>query len=62
VLGREKTKTKRKQYSTCEFHKFLELEAAEDCMEEVVDAEGPGITTGVTELLMVPVRDPVEGS
>ena len=49
MLGREKTKTKRKQYSTCEFHKFLELEAAEDCMEEVVDAEGPGITTGVTE-------------
>ena len=45
-------------------HKFLEMEAAEDWLEEEVDAEGPGITTGVVERGIVPMRvgDPEDDS
>jgi hypothetical protein len=43
-------------------HKFLDSEAAEDCMEEENDVDGPASAAEVVEEAPIPVIDPEGGS
>ena len=43
-------------------HKFLDSKAAEDCMEEENDVDGPASAAEVVEEAPLPVTDPEAGS